>query len=203
MAKIRAYLATAVLWFMGMLVFAGAFCDCNGLCDTDGDALWSVRVQKQTFVTNDTGSGSALERRSLVLNSLQSALLNISHENASSLYCIRLHRGIHLISSPHVLNPSVVLVGEQDGVVVSCNFSREGLPSSTLHSLYFSRSQSVGFINVQAQNCPLPFRLDSVSRVLIENSTFRFVCWCDLDTKLAHCMISVTSCILVLNPSCE
>ena len=157
---------------LGILVCAKAACDCRGVCDTAGVTVWTVRVQSQT----PSGSGSVSGRSSLVFETFESALL-FTNGNGS-LYCIHLGRGVHIISTPHILNSSIVLIGDQEGVVISCSFTREGLPSSTLHSLYFNRSQSVGFINVQAQSCPLPFRLDSVSTVLVDNSTFRFVCCC-------------------------
>ena len=174
MAQNGAYFPCAtvlMVLILGVLVWATTVCDCKGVCDTAGVTVWTVRIQSQTPATEESGSDS-----SLVFESLESALL--STNGIDSLYCIHLDRGVHMISTSRVLNSSVVLIGDQEGVVVSCSFTRQGLPSSTLHSLYFNRSQTVGFINVQAQNCPLPFRLDSVNIVLVDNSTFRFVCCC-------------------------
>ena len=165
-------LPLAVLMIIGL-------CSCprasSLLCGLDGRNLINGNTTVVNVDTTVTSGCVMASHDNYSCATFQSALQFVYSRGSCSEceYSIRLGREVHLISTPLVLNSSVVLIGDQEGVVVSCSFIRQGLPSSTLHSLYFNRSQTVGFINVHAQNCPLPFRLDSVRNTFIKNSQFR------------------------------
>lgn len=159
-------------------------CPCHSsgnLCSTVGSG-YANESAAVVLVDNDRSlsPGRCVDHDSentTTCDSLQSALQFVVKKARPSQTCIHLPGGTHLLTAPVVLNSSVVLIGDDGDLptVITCVFTRASLSSSILHSLYFNRSQSVGFVNIHATHCPLPVRVDRVSNVHIKDSMFRLV----------------------------
>ena len=110
-------------------------------------------------------------------SSLQDALKIIDELSHSDCVQIELHSGKHLITRPINTTASFRMRSfERNKTVVYCGFNAEELYYQTggVHTLYFNRSNSVVFSNVQFEACPLPIRVDRSGVVLVENSSFRY-----------------------------
>ena len=90
--------------------------------------------------------------------------------------------GVHYITAPvYFGNTSVHLIGTNDTSTIHCNYSLDVNKERVFepdyeypdYVMYFNRSASVGFEGVEFIGCPYPFRVDTVSRVSVENSRFR------------------------------
>ena len=95
---------------------------------------------------------------------------------------IILETTVHLITRPVLTSAAVHIAGISEEVSkVQCSHFNETArklknePEESVHILYFNRSKSVVFSNVEFVGCPLPIRIDWSDCVRMVQSSFRYV----------------------------
>ena len=110
-------------------------------------------------------------------NSLQNGLnFAASLSGPCNVVNVQLAPGEHIISHPVLLWSSVSINSLSHNIydtTIKCVFQQSQVPDSIQHSLYFNQSTSVEIADISVESCALPFRVDSVMKVRIENVVFR------------------------------
>ena len=140
---------------------------------SDGEILQVIFVTVNSSVT-DISSTSNETHVSFMCPDLQSALELSELFNSTSSLVLYVPPGKHIIRNPVSIKASVQIIGnKQDSSLITCSFTRSNVRNDVLHTMYFNNSYSVYLGNFHAFNCPLPFRIDTVRAVKIDNISVR------------------------------
>ena len=142
------------------------------LCETNGTTIYRLHVLR------NIENNKCIQNTTIRYNcsTLQAALnFTMKDTEVCNYFVVNIQSGVHLITEPIVTNSSVSIIGN-GAVEIVCQFDAEQFYTQTgnLHSLYFNKSGSVIFENINFDHCPLPIRIFKADNVVIVNSSFRY-----------------------------
>ena len=157
-------------WYI--LLFYSYFLTSYGEGVSDGEILQVIFITVNSSVT-DISSTSNETHVSFMCPDLQSALELSELFNSTSSLVLYVPPGKHIIRNPVSIKASVQIIGNKQDSLITCSFTRSNVRNDILHTMYFNNSYSVYLGNFHAFNCPLPFRIDTVRAVKIDNISVR------------------------------
>ena len=141
-----------------------------GITSCPGDTLQAYNIFVDGEETDCTTSNTPTTLNCSTLRDALNFVSNVPSMKSVNIYLNKQEK--HILVNPVTINISVCIFGYSILNVIECYYQSSQFPEEQ-HSLYFNRSFSITLVNLIAQNCPLPIRIDTVQNVAIDNVVIR------------------------------